>query len=134
MFEKEEITLYSRILKNQIYRYPKGFISSRAYVVDTLEAALWSFLTTDNFQDAVLTAVNLGDDTDTVGALTGSLAGIQYGLKSIPEKWATTLKRGRYLIKLCDQFAETKIDTTDIAPESTSIPRFESIGLNRLGA
>ena len=134
MFEKEEITLYSRILKNQIYRYPKGFISSRAYVVDTLEAALWSFLTTDNFQDAVLTAVNLGDDTDTVGALTGSLAGIQYGLKSIPEKWVTTLKRGRYLVKLCDQFAETEIDTTDIAPESTSIPRFESIGLNRLGA
>lgn len=134
MFEKEEITLYSRILKNQIYRYPKGFISSRAYVVDTLEAALWSFLTTDNFQDAVLTAINLGDDTDTVGALTGSLAGIQYGLKSIPEKWATTLKRGRYLVKLCDQFAETEIDTTDISPESTSIPRVETTNLNRLGA
>ena len=100
----------------------------------TQEAVLWSFLTTDNFQDAVLTAINLGDDTDTIGALTGSLAGIQYGLKSIPEKWATTLKRGRYLVKLCDQFAETEIDTTDISPESTSIPHVETTNLNRLGA
>ena len=134
MFEPEERSLYSRILKNQIYHYPKGYIPSRAYVIDTLEAVLWSFLTTDNFQDAVLTAINLGDDTDTIGALTGSLAGIQYGLKSIPEKWVTTLKRGRYLVKLCDQFAETKIDTTDISPESTSIPRIETTNLNRLGA
>lgn len=123
-FEKEEITLYSRILKNEIYRNIKGFIPSCSYVVDTLEAALWSFLTTDSFQDAVLTAVNLGDDTDAIGALTGSLAGIQYGLRSIPRKWRTTLKRGRYLVNLCDQFAATEIDTTDIAPEATSTLRF----------
>ena len=43
-------------------------------MVDTLEAALWCFLTTDNFTDCILKAVNLGDDTDTVTAVTGGLA------------------------------------------------------------
>ena len=60
-------------------------------MVDKLEAAFWSFLTTRNYKDAVLRAVNLGDDTDTTGAVTGALAGLHYGLKDIPQEWLDTL-------------------------------------------
>lgn len=75
-------------------------IRSTGYVVDTLEAALWALSTTDNFRDAVLKAVNLGNDTDTVGAVTGGLAGIMYGMEGIPKEWIETL-RGKEIIEKC---------------------------------
>jgi ADP-ribosyl-[dinitrogen reductase] hydrolase len=66
-------------------------IRSSGYVVDTLEAALWAVGTTDNFESAVLTAANLGDDADSVGAVAGQLAGAIYGLRAIPRDWLSTL-------------------------------------------
>lgn len=66
-------------------------IKSSGYVVHTLEAALWSVWKTDNFRDAVLTAVNLGDDADSVGAVAGQLAGALYGAASIPQEWLAKL-------------------------------------------
>jgi ADP-ribosyl-[dinitrogen reductase] hydrolase len=66
-------------------------IRSSGYVVRTLEAALWSVWKTDNYRDAVLTAVNLGDDADSVGAVAGQLAGALYGAKSIPQDWLAKL-------------------------------------------
>ena len=69
-------------------------ISSGGYVVHTLEAALWCLLKTENYRDCVLTAVNLGSDTDTTGAVAGGLAGIYYGIggeKGIPEAWLDKL-------------------------------------------
>ncbi len=71
----------------------KEKIKSSGYVKDTLEAAIWTLENTDNFRDAIITAVNLGDDTDTVGAVTGALAGIMYGYDSIPEEWLKVLRR-----------------------------------------
>lgn len=73
-------------------------IRSTGYVVDTLEAALWCLAATDSFEDAVLTAVNLGDDTDTVGAVAGGLAGIAYGYGAIPPAWIGAL-RGRGILE-----------------------------------
>ena len=58
-------------------------ISSSGYVVDTLEAGLWSFYNTDNFDDGVILAVNLANDADTVGAVYGQLAGAYYGEDTI---------------------------------------------------
>lgn len=75
-------------------------IKSSGYVVDTLEAALWCLATTDNYKDAVLKAVNLGMDTDTVAAVTGGLAGILYGFDAIPKEWIETL-RGKDVIESC---------------------------------
>ncbi len=62
-------------------------IRSSGYVVDTLEAALWAVGTTSSFEDALVLAVNLADDADTVGAVTGQLAGALCGAAAIPERW-----------------------------------------------
>jgi ADP-ribosylglycohydrolase len=58
-----------------------------AYVVDTLEAALWCFHKTDNFRDGAMLAVSLGNDTDTTAAVYGQLAGAYYGQEAIPQSW-----------------------------------------------
>lgn len=68
-------------------------IRSTGYVKDSLEAAVWCLLTTNNFRDALVKAVNLGEDTDTIGAITGGLAGIAYGMESIPEPWMNALRK-----------------------------------------
>ena len=91
--KSSEIELYNRILFDDISRIPVQDIYASGYVLHTLEASLWAFLTTDNFKDAVLKAVNLGDDADTIGAITGGMAGLFYGFEQIPEEWINQLAR-----------------------------------------
>jgi len=70
-------------------------IKSSGYVVDSLEAAIWSIITTKTFEEGLLKAVNLGDDSDTVGAIAGGLAGLYYGYDNVPEEWKKVIiKRG----------------------------------------
>ena len=76
---------------------PSEKIFSSGYVVDALEAAVWSLVTTDSFEGALLRAVNLGDDTDTVGAIAGGLAGLFYGYDAIPEDWLKALQRREWI-------------------------------------
>lgn len=78
-------------------------IKSSGYVVDTLEAAVWCFLNTENYKDCVLKAVNLGEDTDTVGAVAGGLAGLYYGLEEIPEEWIKLLPKKEWIIELASK-------------------------------
>lgn len=80
--------------------FSESEIRSTGYVVDTLEAAIWSVATTNTFKDAVLKAVNLGGDTDTIGAVTGALAGIIYGIEGIPKEWIDSLQN-KELIDSC---------------------------------
>lgn len=89
--DKDALAKFDRILKGDITALEESEIRSSGFVVDTLEAAFWAFLTTKNYADAVLRAVNLGEDTDTTGAVTGAMAGLHYGLKSIPQEWLDTL-------------------------------------------
>lgn len=70
----------------------KGIVSS-GYVVHSLEAALWSFYHSETFEEAILNAVNLGDDADTVGAITGQIAGAYYSYDTIPDKWVNDLNQ-----------------------------------------
>ena len=83
-----------------IYELEENDINSSGYVIDTFEAAIWSVSTTENYRDAILRAVNLGRDSDTVGAVTGGLAGIMYGYEGIPKEWIETL-RGKEIIESC---------------------------------
>jgi ADP-ribosylglycohydrolase len=78
--------------------YEEG-IRGKNYIVNTLEAALWAFWSDRNrFEDGVLRAVNLGDDTDTTAAVYGQLAGACYGVSEIPPQWAQALYASNLII------------------------------------
>lgn len=95
----KELRLYSRLTDlNTFKKTPPEQIRSSGYVVDTMEAAVWSLITTDSYDTAVLKAVNLGDDTDTVGEVAGGLAGLYYGYENIPAAWIEAIQ-GREWIK-----------------------------------
>ena len=89
----DEIKLFTRLLNENIYDLPETEIHSSGYVLHTLEAAIWCLLTTNNYESATLNAVNLGEDSDTTGAVTGGLAGLLYGFESIPKYWIQQLAR-----------------------------------------
>ena len=89
-------------------------IKSSGYVVDTLEAAIWCLMNTHSYKECVLTAVNLGDDTDTVAAVAGGLAGALYGYDSIPKEWLSTLLKREYIETMCEE--ATSGWTTDRLP------------------
>jgi ADP-ribosyl-[dinitrogen reductase] hydrolase len=89
-----ELNIFHRILENpNIGDYTESEISSSGYVLHTLEASIWCFLKTKTYAEAVLKAVNLGNDTDTTGCVTGGLAGLYYGTNDIPTEWISVLAR-----------------------------------------
>lgn len=97
-----EVSAYNRLKDLDCFAaLPKESIKSSGYVVDTLEAALWCLLNTDSFETCVLKAVNLGSDTDTVGAVTVGLAGIYYGINNIPHEWLEAVSKREYIADLC---------------------------------
>lgn len=79
---------------------PVEAVKSDGYCEHTLEAALWCFMNTGSYADCVLTAVNLGGDTDTTAAVAGALAGVYYGFEAIPPEWVGRL-RGKTVIDRC---------------------------------
>ena len=79
-------------------------VSGSGYVVDTLVASLWCLLHTSTYRDAVLKAVNLGRDTDTVGAVTGSLAGMVH---QVPVGWIKKLQNLGEVNRYVEQFSLT---------------------------
>lgn len=86
---------------------PREDIKSTGYVVDTLEAAFWCVLHGNSYRECVLLAVNLGDDTDTVAAVAGGLAGIIYGIggeRGIPEEWIDKIANKDWIKSLCERF------------------------------
>ena len=78
---------FEKLFSPNYQQLQESAIQSSGYVISTLESVVWCFLNTENYKDAVLKAVNLGGDTDTIAALTGGLAGLYYGYDSIPEEW-----------------------------------------------
>jgi ADP-ribosyl-[dinitrogen reductase] hydrolase len=75
------------------FRERQSKIVGSGYVVKSLEAALWAFHDAKDFREAVLRAVNLGDDADTTGAVCGQLAGACWGESGIPQEWRDGLAR-----------------------------------------
>lgn len=71
----------------EILSTSKRELNPSGYVVDTLMCALWCFANTLNPEDAICEAVNLYGDPDTIGAITGGLAGVYYGMDAIPKRW-----------------------------------------------
>lgn len=103
-FSKDIIKYYDRIINNDISKYNLDDIKSSGYIVDTLEAVMHVLLTTSTYDDAIIKAINLGEDTDTVGAITGGAAGVYYGFNNINKEWREQLVKYDYLLDLCDRF------------------------------
>jgi ADP-ribosylglycohydrolase len=80
------------------YKKPPEIVGS-GYVVWSLEAALWAFHDAKDFREAVLRAVNLGDDADTTGAVCGQLAGAYWGESGIPQEWREGLAKPEMIEK-----------------------------------
>jgi len=78
-------------------------IRGTGYVVESLEAALWSFLHTGTLEAAILQAANLGDDADTTAAVCGQVAGAYYGASAIPDHWLQRLVMRDEIAALADQ-------------------------------
>ena len=68
---------------------------------------MWLFLNSSEYNNTILKAVNLGEDTDTIAAITGGLLGIYYGADSIKESWKQKLQKYDYIVQLCDDFDRT---------------------------
>lgn len=102
---EKELGHYSRLLSGSLPALRDHEIQSSGYIVHTLEAAIWCFMQTDSYRDAILKAVNLGLDTDSIGSATGGLAGVCYGLSGIPEEWVATLVKNSEITQLARRFA-----------------------------
>ncbi|MRI63872.1 ADP-ribosylglycohydrolase family protein [Ornithobacterium rhinotracheale] len=100
---QEEIQVFDRLLKADISELPENEIDSGGYVMHSIEASIWCLLTTENYSEAVLKAVNLGRDTDTTGAITGGLAALTYGLDDIPIEWQKVLARYKDILSLSER-------------------------------
>jgi ADP-ribosyl-[dinitrogen reductase] hydrolase len=98
-----EIEKFTQILNKTFTPNHRDQIRSTGYVLDTFEAVLFCLLTTSDFESAVLTAVNLGDDTDTTAAITGGLAGILYP-SQLPDRWLQVLSRRQDISDLAARF------------------------------
>lgn len=95
--DKAELkNVFDRLYDSDFDIVPDEEIQSSGYVVHSLEAAIWCFLKTNNYCECTLKAVNLGEDTDTIAAIAGGLAGVFYG--EIPKEWIDEL-RGKEVIE-----------------------------------
>jgi len=98
-----EISLFDRLLNENIYELSDNEICSGGYVLHTLEASIWCLMTTGDYKTATLKAVNLGEDTDTTGAVTGGLAGMLYGFDTIPKGWLEQIARRNDIENLAER-------------------------------
>ena len=104
---RQELSCYDRLRDlSALKDTPSEEIRSSGYVVDTLEATVWALLQEETFEKTLLRAVNLGDDADTVGAVTGGLAGLYYGYESIPKEWLLVIPKREKIEVLCRQMEE----------------------------
>lgn len=98
---------FARVDKKVLEALPREKVQSGGFAVHTLEAAIWCLLRHEDFRGCVLEAVNLGDDTDTTGAVAGGLAGLRCGPEGIPEEWLNVLAKRAEIEALCGQFYES---------------------------
>ncbi len=100
----QELTYVGRLFYLDEFKdTPAEDIRATGYVIDTIEAVVWCLITTDSFKACLLKAVNLGDDTDTVGAIAGGLAGLYYGYEEIPQDWLSVISRREWIEELCNK-------------------------------
>ncbi|MER2108417.1 MAG: ADP-ribosylglycohydrolase family protein [Solibacillus sp.] len=98
----EEVPHLERIFNMETLQ--RDDIKSNGYVVHTLEAVYWSLLNSQSYFDTIYNAVHLGDDTDTIAAIAGGLAGIYYEELAIPDDWMELIPKREEIDALLDRF------------------------------
>ncbi len=107
---KAELASYDRIFQESFLSIAEGDIQSTGYIVHSLEAALWCVGTTTTFKAAILKAVNLGEDTDTVATIAGTLAGMHYPLEDIPTDWLNKMIQKQKIDQLITTFYQACVE------------------------
>jgi ADP-ribosylglycohydrolase len=105
-FSPNEAKLFIRLIENDIRDTPLSVLKSGGYVMESIEASIWCFLQRDTYEKVVLTAINLGHDTDTTGAIAGGLAGLYYGREGMPKHWVKGIARLADIVDLGNQLGE----------------------------
>lgn len=100
----EERPHFERILS--IETLTRDEIQSNGYVLHTLEAVYWSLVNSTSYYDTIFNAVHLGDDTDTIAAIAGGLAGIYYDELNIPDDWMELIPKREEIDHLFDRFVK----------------------------
>lgn len=103
-FSDDSLKVYNRLLNEDFLDITEDEIKSTGYIVDTLESVIYSINSSNNFKESIITSVNLGFDTDTIGALTGAVAGIIYGIGDVPDNWLNDLAKKDYLIEYSNKY------------------------------
>ena len=129
--DRENLYYYDRLKDlKEFAKTEASRIKSSGYVVHTLEAAVWCLITTSSFEEALLKAVNLGEDTDTVGAVAGGLAGLFYGYDTIPASWLSEIQQRDLLEEICDM-ADARFVPQNSVGTGTSKAAAEQVPVSR---
>lgn len=80
-----------------------GTLETSGYVVHSLQTALHDGLVSDSAEEAIVTAVNRGGDTDTIGAIAGAVAGARFGVSQLPDQWLNAIDETDELERLATQ-------------------------------
>lgn len=108
-FEDEPLDpAIAEVARGSFRRKSPPDIKGTGYVVESLEAALWAFETTDGFEEGALAAANLGNDADTTAAIFGQLAGAHYGVGAIPPQWRMQLARRALIEDLAERLVQER--------------------------
>jgi len=102
-YDNNEYECFNRIYTD-LFDMDDDDLSSKGYVVYSLEISLYSCYHTNSYKEAVLKAINYGRDTDTNGIISGGLAALYYGYDSIPEIWLEQIVKLDYIKDLCKEF------------------------------
>jgi len=105
---RTELQHFDRLLKGSFMNnYPLESIKSTGYVIDSLEAAIYCLMKYNRYEMAIIQAIQLGNDTDTIAAITGGIAAIYFGYHTIPEIWLSGIKRKEAILDLAKRWNES---------------------------
>ena len=97
-------------------------VNNSGWAVSSLDAALWAFNTTISFEDGMIAAVNLGGDSDSIGAIYGQIAGAYYGFDAIPERWVKAVKTWEEVDALIEKFLDA-VERESVFPKVLDLIR-----------
>lgn len=100
---QNDIMLFHRILEHDISQLNINDLKSSWYLIDSLEASIWSFLNINSYKDSIILSVSLWWDTDTIASITGWIAGIYYWKENIPQIWLDKIFKLNEIIELWER-------------------------------